>query len=138
MQGMPSYDNLNEKPSLFDEDRGNDAKLAFMIHLEDSLVCFEQLAPPALTMSEAFDSDPTQFKNQNYFTKTVAFRGDVYFKIVFEKMNHIKEELIHASKVSKKIKSSYVSTLVDKKSIIHKDGNLCHPLSSTVLKINKL
>ena len=41
MEGMPKYDKLNEKPAFFDFDRGNDPKFAFIVHLSDTLICFE-------------------------------------------------------------------------------------------------
>jgi len=46
MDAFPKYDNLKEQPANFDKDRGNDPKFAFMVHLSDSLVCFEQLMSP--------------------------------------------------------------------------------------------
>ena len=58
--------------------------------------------------------------------------------MVYEKPNHIKEELIHASKLAKGLNSSYKSTLAAKHGVTLKDGNQCHPLERMVLKINKL
>ena len=43
-EGFPVYDNCKEKPAMFDTDRGNDPKFAFMVHLNDTLICFEQLS----------------------------------------------------------------------------------------------
>ena len=54
MDGLPSYDNCNEKPAQFDSDKGNTPKMAFTLHLKDSLICFEQLTRSAKSAAEQF------------------------------------------------------------------------------------
>lgn len=133
MDGLPSYDGCLEKPALFDSDRGNDPKFAFLVHLSESLVCFEQLSRPLTSGAR-----PKEQISNDYFSRTIAFQGQVYFKYIFEKVNRIKEELVHlAHHGFEKLFPDFRTTLPEG-SVTKADGLHQHPLFSILLKVNGL
>lgn len=65
--------------------------MALTLNLKDSLICFEQLTQSTKSAADTYWSEQgnlqQSMKQMDYFTKTIAFRGEVSFEYVVEKPN---------------------------------------------------